>query len=104
GRPVWNSAATWLGLALAGACATAAALGVALARARRRHAQALGERGWLLQREREAAARAAVDAERARIARELHDIVSHTVSVMVVQASAAQEVLTTMPGEAATAL
>ncbi|WP_327011961.1 histidine kinase [Dactylosporangium sp. NBC_01737] len=91
-------------MALAGACAVAAALGVALLRARRRHAQALGERGWLLERERELASRTAVDAERARIARELHDIVSHTVSVMVVQASAAQEVLTTMPGEAATAL
>jgi signal transduction histidine kinase len=104
GRPVWTSAATWLGIALAGVGAVAAALGVALVRARRRHAHALGERGWLLEREREAAARTAVDAERARIARELHDIVSHTVSVMVVQASAAREVLTTMPGEAATAL
>ncbi|MEV4518469.1 histidine kinase [Dactylosporangium sp. NPDC049525] len=91
-------------MALAGACAVAAVLAVALRRARRRHAQALGERGWLLERERELAARTAVDAERARIARELHDIVSHTVSVMVVQASAAREVLTTMPEEASTAL
>ncbi|MEV0568672.1 histidine kinase [Dactylosporangium sp. NPDC050588] len=76
----------------------------ALLRTRKRLAAALGERGWLLEREREAAARAAVGAERARIARELHDIVSHTVSVMVVQASAAREVLNTMPDEAATAL
>ncbi|MDG6108852.1 histidine kinase [Dactylosporangium aurantiacum] len=104
GVPVWISAATWLALALLCACAVAAGLGAALVRARRRHARALGERGWLLQREREVAARAAVDEERARIARELHDIVSHTVSVMVVQASAAREVLTTMPAEAATAL
>jgi signal transduction histidine kinase len=99
---VWTS--TLLGIALAATCAVAAGLGLALTRARRRHAQTLGERGWLLEREREAAARTAIDAERARIARELHDIVSHTVSVMVVQASAAREVLTTMPGEASTAL
>ncbi|MEU8244536.1 histidine kinase [Actinoplanes missouriensis] len=64
----------------------------------------MGERGWLLERERESAARAAVDAERARIARELHDIVSHNVSVMIVQTAAAREVLRTMPDEALTAL
>lgn len=101
---MWTSAATWLGIALVCACAIAAVLLTALLRTRKRLAAALGERGWLLEREREAAARAAVGAERARIARELHDIVSHTVSVMVVQASAAREVLNTMPDEAATAL
>ncbi len=66
--------------------------------------QALEERGWLLERERESAARTAVDAERARIARELHDIVSHNVSLMVVQAATAREVLSTMPSEAEAAL
>ncbi|GAA4938720.1 hypothetical protein GCM10023334_049200 [Nonomuraea thailandensis] len=64
----------------------------------------LAEQGRLLERERDRAARAAVDAERARIAAELHDIVSHNVSLMVVQAGAAREVLPTMPGEAETAL
>ncbi|WP_230858922.1 sensor histidine kinase [Actinoplanes aureus] len=64
----------------------------------------MGERGWLLERERQVAARTAVDEERARIARELHDIVSHNVSVMIVQAGAAREVLTTMPDEAVGAL
>lgn len=101
---VWTPGTGWLLLALGVAGAAVGWLSVALARARRRHRRALEDRGWLLQRERESAARSAVDAERARIARELHDIVSHNVSLMVVQAGAAREVLTTMPDEAATAL
>ncbi|MFD4742361.1 sensor histidine kinase [Streptomyces virginiae] len=91
-------------VAACGAAAVAGALAVALLRARRGHRVALEERGWLLEREREGAARSAVDAERARIAAELHDIVSHNVSLMVVQAGAAREVLTTLPEEAAAAL
>ncbi|MGW4028148.1 sensor histidine kinase [Streptomyces sp. NPDC004838] len=89
------------------AVAVVAAMGrlaLALVRARRLHRTAIEERGWLLEKERESAARQAVDAERSRIARELHDIVSHNVSLMVVQAGAAREVLETMPDEAATAL
>lgn len=61
----------------------AAYFAVRLVAARRAYTRAVEERGWLLERERESAARGAVDAERARIARELHDIVSHNVSVMV---------------------
>ncbi|MGW7457399.1 sensor histidine kinase [Streptomyces sp. NPDC054797] len=94
-------------IAVVAACVSAAVaggLGVALLRARRGHRAAIGERGWLLERERESAARTAVDAERARIAAELHDIVSHNVSLMVVQAGAAREVLTTLPEEAAAAM
>ncbi|KUL22323.1 histidine kinase [Streptomyces regalis] len=93
-----------LTVALAVACAAVLALTVVLLRTRRRWRDAVGERGWLLERERESAARAAVAAERDRIARELHDIVSHNVSLMVVQAGAAREVLGTMPDEAAAAL
>lgn len=89
---------------LAGAGVAVVCLTVALIRTRRRWQAAVGKQGWLLERERENAAQAAVAAERERIARELHDIVSHTVSLMVVQAGAAREVLGTMPDEAATAL
>ncbi|GGS34014.1 MULTISPECIES: sensor histidine kinase [Actinokineospora] len=93
------------GWVVAGAAVlVAAVLAVRLVRARRAFAEAMGERGWLLERERESAARGAVDAERARIARELHDIVSHNVSVMLVQAGAARRVLDAEPSSAAAAL
>src|SRR5688572_14124407 len=94
----------WLIAALVAACAAAGWLGHALVRARRLHRTTMEERGWLLEREREVAARTAVDAERARIARELHDIVSHNVSLMIVQAAAAREVMATLPAAAAQAL
>jgi signal transduction histidine kinase len=80
--------------ALVGVCAAAGWLAVLLGGERRRYTKAIEERGWLLERERESAAQQAVDAERARIARELHDIVSHNVSMMLIQAGAARQVLT----------
>jgi len=107
-RDMGPSWAAWLLAAIAAACA--AGLGLALARVRRLHRAASQNRGRLLDRERQDAARTAVDAERARIATELHDIVSHNVSLMVVQVSAAREVLaatlpaSSVPPEATRAL
>jgi signal transduction histidine kinase len=51
------------------------------------------ERAARAERHREERARAAVTEERARIARELHDVVGHSVSVMTVQASAVRRLL-----------
>jgi len=73
-------------------------------RNRRAYVSGLEERAASLEREREEQARRAVGAERTRIARELHDIVAHSVSVMVVQAGAARRVLHTRPEQAEVAL
>jgi signal transduction histidine kinase len=71
---------------------------------RRRYVGALEERAERLEREREAEAARAVAEEQARIARELHDVIAHNVSVMVVQASAATDVFDARPDRAREAL
>jgi signal transduction histidine kinase len=58
-----------------------------------REREAAEMRATLAEREREAAARIAVAEERARIARELHDIVAHAMSVMVLQVGAVRHKL-----------
>ncbi|MEY9857304.1 signal transduction histidine kinase [Catenulispora sp. GAS73] len=83
--------------ALLVASAAAGWFALLLRRERGRFARAIEERGWLLEKERESAAQQAVDGERARIARELHDIVSHNVSMMLIQAGAARQVLAAAP-------
>lgn len=62
-------------------------------RNRRAYVAALEERAEHLERSRAEESRAAVATERARIARELHDVVAHSMSVMVVQAGAARRVI-----------
>ncbi len=100
--------------ALAGVAIVAAALGVDFAAADDRSVSGalfvvlLVALPWLAGRafqrrdrraelEQDAKARAAVDEERARVARELHDMVAHAVSLVVVQAEAAEAVLDTDP-------
>jgi signal transduction histidine kinase len=67
---------------------------------RRRRVDELAERAERAERERELLARERVVEERARIARELHDVVAHSVSVMVIQAAAARRNLGARPEEA----
>ncbi len=74
------------------------------ARTRRLYASADRERIRLLEFEREELERRAVQAERERIARELHDVVTHHVSVIVIQAGAGLTALDRRPEQARTAL
>jgi signal transduction histidine kinase len=72
--------------------------------ARRARATALAERAQRLERERDESAARAVEAERSRIARELHDVVAHSMSVMVVTAGAARRVMKRDPDAAREAM
>ena len=74
------------------------------ARERRAYIGTVEERAERAEREREDRARLAVADERERIARELHDVVTHHVSVIVIQAEAGRRALDRRPEEARGAL
>ena len=73
-------------------------------RNRRAYFAGLEERAERLERERDALAEVAASTERARIARELHDVVAHSLSVMVAQADGAAFTVGTDPARAGRAM
>jgi signal transduction histidine kinase len=87
-----TTAIFWIGSFIAISWAT----GVVLSR-RGAQARELAERAGRLEREQIEAAERAVVAERQRIARELHDVIAHSVSVMTVQTGAVRRLL--LPGQ-----
>ena len=103
---VRSSLPNWMlmgSILFAGPCLIAWVLGDSM-RYRRAYYANLEGRAARLERDRDAQAKIAATAERARIARELHDVVAHNVSVMVVQADGAAYALRTDPGRAREAL
>lgn len=108
--PVWMLAAAAFWLAPETDVAYAAvifivvwALGVALA-SRRSYAERLEEKTEALERARRELADRAVADERARIARELHDVIAHAMSVITVRAGVGAHLLESRPAEVAAAL
>jgi signal transduction histidine kinase len=73
-------------------------------RTRRAYLRSVEERAERLERERDNEVKMAMAAERARIARELHDVIAHNVSVIVVQADGASYAIDTDVGRARQAL
>jgi signal transduction histidine kinase len=73
-------------------------------RRRRERAEELVERAERAERERELLAAQQVRQERTRIAREMHDVVAHSLSVMIIQAGAARRQVRTNPDQATESL
>lgn len=73
-------------------------------RTRRQYLGELEEKAARTEEQQAAEANRAIAEERTRIARELHDVVAHSMSVMVVQAGAARRVIDSSPAQAAEAL
>ena len=71
---------------------------------RRAYSAALEERAARAERERDAQAQIAAAAERARIARELHDVIAHNLSVMVAQADGGAYAFDAAPAQSREAL
>jgi signal transduction histidine kinase len=99
GEPFSPSDAAFLAVAFAGPFLAGRGIRRRLERERR-----LEDLAAELARERDASARSAVAQERIRIARELHDVVAHAISVMVLQARGGRRKLPTEAGETRVAL
>jgi signal transduction histidine kinase len=82
---------------------TATAIGTSVHN-RRAHVAQLVERGNALARETEQRAQLATAAERSRIAREMHDVVAHSLSVMIALADGAAAAIDRSPAAALTAV
>ena len=96
-----TTASTWISTLLLAAVAGLAGENL---RHRRSRWATLEERARFLENEREERVRRAVLDERLRIARELHDVVAHSMSVIAVQAGVGHHVIDTQPDEARRAL
>jgi signal transduction histidine kinase len=94
----------FLQLAACVAALTAAVAIGAAVRARREQRAAMAERVARLERERAQEGQLAAAAERTRIARELHDVVAHNVSVMIALADGAEQTVDTDPARARSAI
>ncbi len=90
-------------IALSGMAVAAAVIGVNL-RTNRAYLAALEDRADRLERERDQRAQLAVAGERSRIAREMHDIVTHSLSVMVALADGAKFAVPHAPQKATAAM
>jgi signal transduction histidine kinase len=98
GRGLW-----WIIVLLSGMAVAAGVLGLNV-RTRRAYLDSLRDRAERLERERDQQSVIAAAAERARIAREMHDVVAHHLAVMTTLADGARFALTAHPDQAATAM
>jgi len=101
----WSLAGSWLRsmVFLSGLVAAAFLLGTNVS-ARRSRLAAMTERAERLEREREQQALIATTAERTRIAREMHDVIAHSLAVMISLADGAKAKLYSDPERASTAI
>jgi signal transduction histidine kinase len=98
--PSYGTATFWTdAIRIVSMVAVAAALGDAT-RNRRAYVAEVEERAAEAERTREEETRRRVDEERLRIARELHDITAHSLSIIAVQSGAAAHVIDSNPAEA----
>lgn len=101
----WGAHRSWLLIFVlfSGMVSTAGVLGV-YARTRAAYLSELQERADRLERERDQQAQLAAVAERARIAREMHDIVAHHLTVMIALSEGAAAAVESSPDRAVTAM